>query len=107
MTNEKWVPQPYSAEELLSFDRIRRAVMGRVLDRAESLMEEQFPLNQDQINGLIDEEWKRVKEAVQSSPVAREAYRKYLESAISGQVDKLVSSDKEELKSLGVVEKSL
>jgi hypothetical protein len=33
MINDNWSPRPYTDQELLSFDRLRRAVMGRVLDR--------------------------------------------------------------------------
>ena len=107
MTTERWSPQPYATEELLSFDRIKRAVIGRVVDRAEGLMEEEFPLSPERTSSLISEEWQRVKEAVRSSPLAREAFRKHLESTITGEIDNLVTSDRDELKSLGVVEKSL
>ncbi len=32
MADEKWTQRPYSFEEFLSFDRLKRAVMSRVLD---------------------------------------------------------------------------
>jgi len=56
---------------------------------------------------VIADEWQRVKEAVRSSPAAREAFRKYLERTVSEQIDKLMKDDRAELESLGVVEKSL
>ena len=107
MANDKWSPQPYSNEELLSFDRLKRAVIGRVLNKAETLIEEEFPIRPERISELIDEEWQRAKQAVRVSPVAREAFRKYLENLISDQVDNLIKVDKEELRSLGMAEKSL
>lgn len=107
MAVDKWSPQPYSNEELLSFDRLKRAVIGRVLSKAEALIEEEFPASPERVSGLISEEWQRAKLAVRTSPAAREAYRKYLENLISDQIDNLIKTDKEELKSLGMAEKSL
>ena len=40
---EKKAGQPYSAEELLSFDRIKRAMTSRVLDRIEELWQGNSP----------------------------------------------------------------
>jgi hypothetical protein len=104
---EKKAAQPYSPEEMLSFDRIKRAMTGRVLDRIEELWEGKRPINVEQVNEVISSEWQRVKDAVRSSPAAREAFRKYLERTVSEQVEKLMKEDKAELESLGVVEKSL
>lgn len=105
--DDRWSPQPYSEQELLSFDRLKRAVMNRVLDRAEDFLEEEFPLGNDRTNELVKDEWKRAKEAVRSSPAAREAYRKYLETIVNEQVDGFIKSDKEELGAMGVEEKSI
>jgi hypothetical protein len=107
MEVDKWTSQPYSFEELLSFDRLKRAVTNRVLDRAEEVMWEEFPLSPEIVNKLIGEEWKRAKEAVRSSPAAKEAFRKYLEGMVSNNLDSLMKSDKDELSALGVAEKSL
>jgi len=104
---ERKVVQPYSPEEILSFDRIKRAMTGRVLDRIEELWQGKQPIGVEQVNEIISSEWQRVKEAVRSSPAAREAFRKYLERTVSEQVEKLMKEDKSELESLGVVEKSL
>jgi hypothetical protein len=104
---ERKVAQPYSPEEILSFDRIRRAMTSRVLDRIEELWEGRQPISVEQVNEVIASEWPRVKDAVRSSPAAREAFRKYLERTVSEQIDKLMKEDKTELESLGVVEKSL
>ena len=104
---EKKELQPYSMEEILSFDRIRRAMTSRVLDRIEELWQGKQPLSVNQVNEVIESEWQRVKDAVRSSPAAREAFRKYLEHTISEQIEKLMKEDKTELESLGVVEKSL
>ena len=107
MSSEKWMPQPYSEQELLSFDRLKRAVMNRTLDRAELVMDEEFPLSPERTAELIKEEWQRAKEAVRSSPAAKEAFRKHLEGTISHQIDSLIQSDKSELGALGVAEKSI
>jgi len=104
---EKKEGQPYSPEEILSFDRIRRAMTSRVLDRIEELWQGKQPLSVEQVNEVIASEWQRVKDTVRSSPAAREAFRKYLERTVSEQIDKLMKEDKTELESLGVVEKSL
>jgi hypothetical protein len=107
MVVERKAGQPYTPEEILSFERIKRAMTARVLDRIEDLWQEKQPISGDQINEIIADEWQKVKEAVRSSPVAREAFRKYLERTISEQISKLVQEDRAELESLGVVEKSL
>jgi len=105
--SERKAEQPYTPEEILSFDRIKRAMTSRVLDRIEDLWQGKQPISVEQMNEVISDEWQKVKEAVRSSPVAREAFRKYLERTISEQIDKLMKSDKAELESLGVVEKGL
>lgn len=107
MAEERWSPRPYSNEEFLSFDRLKRAVTSRVLDRAEHLMLEEFPLSPERINELTSEEWVRAKEALRLSPGAREAFRKYLEGAVSAKVDSLIKAEKAELGAMGVAEKSL
>ncbi len=104
---EKKAVQPYSMEEILSFDRIKRAMTARVLDRIEELWQGRQPISVEQVNEVIASEWQRVKEAVRSSPAAREAFRRYLERTVSEQIDKLIKEDRAELESLGVVEKSL
>jgi len=104
---ERKAAQPYSPEEMLSFDRIKRAMTSRILDRIEELWEGRKPMNVEQVNEVISSEWQRVKEAVRSTPAARAAFRKYLEHTVSEQVEKLMKEDKAELESLGVVEKSL
>ena len=97
--------QPYTKEEMLSFDRLKRAMTRRVLDRMEDLWQGKEPVGVEQVNEVIADEWQKVKEAVRSSPAAREAFRKYLERAISEQIDTLIEQDKAELESFGIVEK--
>lgn len=106
MTEER-ASQPYTAEEILSFERIKRAMMSRVLDRIEHLWEGKQPIGAEQISEVIANEWQKVKDAVRSSPAAREAFRKYLERTISEEIEKIVKRDQAELESLGVVERSL
>jgi hypothetical protein len=102
---ERKAGQPYTKEEILSFDRIKRAMTRRVLDRMEDLWQGKEPVSVEQVNEVIADEWQKVKEAVRSSPAAREAFRKYLERTISEQIDTLIERDKAELESFGVVEK--
>jgi hypothetical protein len=107
MANSNWEPKPYSEQELLSFDRIKRAVVNRVLDQAEAIMDEEFPLKPARQEEITAEEWKRAKDAVKTSPLAREAYRKYLEKFVGDKVDGLIKVDKDELNKMGVAEKSI
>ncbi len=104
---EKKAEQPYSWEEVFSFDRLKRTMTARVLDRMESIYEGNKPISPEEISEVINNEWQKVKEAVRSSPAAREAFRKYLERTISEDIDKLIQKDKAELESLGVVERGL
>ena len=105
--SERKAGQPYLPEEILSFDRIKRAMTIRVLDQVEDLWQGKEPINAEQISNIISNEWQKVKEAVRSSPAAKEAFRKYLEHTVSDQIDKLVNEDRGELETLGVVEKGL
>jgi hypothetical protein len=107
MAAEQYKSRPYEDQELLSFDRLRRAVMNRILERAEALMDTEFPLSQDRQEQLMAEEWEQAKIAVRSSPTAREAYRKYLEQTMGGRLEDHMKRDKDELSAMGVQEKSL
>ncbi len=104
---EKRAERPYNWEEVFSFDRLKRAITARALDQIEGLWEGGEPISPEQISEVINSEWRKVKEAVRSSPAAKEAFRKYLEHTISEETDKLIQENKAELESLGVVERSL
>ncbi len=104
---ERKAEQAYSWEEVFSFDRLKRAITTRALNRIESIWQGKEPISPDQISEVISDEWQKAKEAVRSSPAAREAFRKYLEHTVSSEIDKLIQKDKAELESLGVVERSL
>ena len=104
---ERKAEQAYSWEEVFSFDRLKRAITTRALNRIESIWQEKEPISPEQISEVISDEWRKAKEAVRSSPAAREAFRKYLEHTVSSEIDKLIQKDKVELESLGVVERSL
>lgn len=107
MATEKWMPKPYTWEEFLSFDRLKRAVTGRVLDWVEHIMETEFPVSEARIEGLVADEWQRAKEMLRSSPQAREAFRKWLEGYVGEHVDRRIKADKAELEQFGVAERSL
>ena len=106
MTEEK-SGQGYAWEEVFSLDRLKRSMTKRVLDNLESIWQGKEPMSPEQINEVINGEWKKAKEAVRNSPAARDAFRKYLERTVSEQIDKLMARDKDELEALGVVEKGL
>jgi hypothetical protein len=105
--SQNWTPQEYTDEELISLERLKRAVMNRVFDRAQVLTGEGYLLDSDKTLELITEEWERAKQAVRSSPMAREGLKKQWESFVSEQIDSLIRADKEELLVLGVVEKTI
>jgi hypothetical protein len=105
--SEEEVGRPYRWEEVLSFDRLKRAMTGRVLDKVERLWQGNEPISPEQISEAITDEWQKVKDAVRSSPAARDAFRKFLERTVSEEIDKLIQRDKTELESFGVVERSL
>ncbi len=107
MAIEQFTSRPYEDQELLSIDRLKRAVMNRIIERAEAMMDVEFPLKDETLGELFIEEWERAKVAVKNSPQAKEAYKKWLESRMTGMLDEQIKHDKEELSSLGVQEKSL
>jgi len=107
MANDQYASRPYEDQELLSIDRLRRAVMNRIIERAEALMDEEFPLQDERLQELFVDEWKRAMIAVRNSPQAKEAYKKWLESKMIGMLDAQIKEDREQLNSMGVQDKSL
>ncbi|MBN1691633.1 MAG: hypothetical protein JW901_11485 [Dehalococcoidia bacterium] len=107
MATEQFVSRPYEDQELLSIDRLKRAVMNRIIERAEALMDEEFPLKDERLGQLFLEEWENAKIAVRNSPQAKDAYKKWLESKMTGLLDSQIKEDRDELNSMGVQEKSL
>jgi len=99
--------RPYAVEEILSFDRMKRAVMARVVDIAEKSLDEGLPLDKQKLTELTIEEWKAAKEAVRSSPAAREAARRHMEKVVTQMVEDMMKSDRAELEALGVQEKPI
>jgi hypothetical protein len=104
---ERKAEQPYTWEEVFSFDRMKRSMLTRILDNVEDICEGNKPVSPEQISEVINDEWHKVKETVRSSPAAKEAFRNYLERTVSDQIEKLIEKDKAELESLGVVERGL
>lgn len=99
--------RPYAVEEIISFDRMRRAVMARVVDAAEEALQRGQPLDKQKLSDLTAQEWKAAKDAVRSSPAAREKARELMERIVGDIVDGLIQQDREELEALGVQEKFL
>lgn len=109
MISSEWRPVEYEEEELLSLDRLKRAVANRVFSRAEFLMGagEEYLLDKDKTDEIIADEWKRAKEAVRASKRAQDNLRKQWEQFVGERIDSLIEADKDELSSMGVVEKSI
>lgn len=107
MANEQFTGRPYEDQELLSIDRLRRAVMNRIIERAEALMDEEFPLKDERLEAIFIDEWKKAMIAVKNSPQAKEAYKKWLESKMVSMLDAQIKEDREQLYSMGVQDKSL
>jgi hypothetical protein len=107
--NIEWQPQEYSEEELISLDRLTRAVINRVRKRATAMMGEgdEYLLGSEKTSQIINEEWGRAKTAVRSSSVARKNLQKEWDSYVDSEVGRLVKSDREELSGMGVLEKSI
>ena len=105
----EWHPEEYMEEELLSLDRLKRAVVNRVHERATTITGagEEYLLDHDKTVQIVREEWARAKEAVKSSKAARENLQKGWDEFVDNEVNGLIKSDKEELSSLGVREKSI
>lgn len=105
----EWQPEEYTNEEILSLDRLKRAVVNRVYRRAMTRTGdgEEYTLGQDQTARIIQEEWARAKETIRSSKVAKENMKKDWDAYVDTEVNKLVRSEKDELSSMGVLEKSI
>ncbi|HLC23548.1 MAG TPA: hypothetical protein VJL08_03825 [Dehalococcoidia bacterium] len=97
--------RPYAAEEVLSFNRINRAVTSRVLEAVEPSLQQGLPVETEKLAELVTQEWKAVKEAVMGSPMARERALEYMRRVVGELVDARINSEKGELESLGVEEK--
>ena len=99
--------RPYAAEEVLSFDRIRRAIVNRVVETAEHALEKGAPLDRQNLAELVTQEWKAVKDAVRTSPLAKERARERIRGLVGGILDGHFKSDRAELEALGVQEKTI
>lgn len=97
--------KPYTVEEILTFDRIKRAIVARVVEAAEPSLNEGMPLEREKLAELTRQEWKAAKEAVWASPSAKEKALEYMRNVVSGFLDAKISSDRGELEALGVVDK--
>ena len=107
MENTVWRPKEYTEQEVLSLDRLKRAVLNRVFERAEYMMEEGLILDHEKTSEIITEEWQRAKDAVKAAPAAAAGLRKQWETFVDQQVEGHLKADKDQLLSLGVAEKSI
>ena len=97
--------RPYEAEEVLSLDRIKRAVASRVTEAAEASLKQGVPFDVGNLAELTENELESIKEAIQSSEAAKEKAREYMQSKVSEIVDGFINKHKAELEALGVPEK--
>ncbi|MDO8472888.1 MAG: hypothetical protein Q7T05_03635 [Dehalococcoidia bacterium] len=97
--------RPYTVEEIITFDRIKRAIAGRVVEAAEPSLNEGMPLTADKLKELATLEWKAAKEAIWASPLAKEKAKEYMRKVVSGLLDTQINADRAELEALGVKEK--
>ncbi len=107
MESDGWRPKEYTEQEVLSLDRLKRAVLNRVYERAELMMDEGLILDKEKTSKIIAEEWQRAKEAVLAAPAAAAGLKKQWEAFVSEKVEGHLKADKDELLSLGVAEKSI
>jgi hypothetical protein len=105
----EWQPEEYSEQEILSLDRLKRAVANRVRKRAMAMTGagEEYLLGQDKTAQIIKEEWARAKQAIKSSKAAKENLQKDWDAFVDTEVNRLVKSEKGELSSMGILEKSI
>ncbi|MFC1905532.1 hypothetical protein ACFLXL_01845 [Chloroflexota bacterium] len=105
----EWQPEEYSEQEMLSMDRLKRAVVSRVRKKAEAMTGagEEYLLGQDKTAQIIKEEWARAKQAVKASKAAKENLQKDWDAFVDTEVNRLVKSEKGELSSMGIPEKSI
>ncbi|MFC1919580.1 hypothetical protein ACFLWX_02170 [Chloroflexota bacterium] len=94
--------RPYATEEVLSFYRMKRAVVRRVVEMAEKELEEGIPLDRDKLEQLTIEEWKAAKDAAWSSFDLSGKRLEYVKHNISQLLRGIIEEDRAELEALGV-----
>ena len=107
MAAEQYKPRPYEDLNFLSFASIERAVKDRVKERAQALIETEFPLPPGRLEELWEDEWKNAMLALRESPQAREHYMNYIESALGTISQQKLKEEKDILIQMGVQEKGL
>ncbi len=85
--------KPYAPEELLTFDRLRRAVTRKVVDAAEELAQRGTVLDRSRLIEMAGAEWKAAKDAVRASPAAKEVARERMRSIVHAMLDDVVGSE--------------
>ena len=94
--------RPYEPEEVLSFDRMKRAVVKRILETAAQEIEAGIPLDKDQLLQLTADEWNAAKQFVRFSSDSTGALSEYARQQISQLVQDMMEADRAELGALGV-----
>ena len=99
--------QSYEPEEVLSYDRMKRAVMKRILNRAAQELEVGFTMDKDRLAEWTADEWAAAKQFVRFSSDSTGHLSEYARQQISKMVQDMIESDKAELESLGVQDTAL
>lgn len=107
MATEQYKSRPYEDLNFLSFASIERAVKDRVKERAQALIESEFPLPPGRLEELWEDEWKNAMLALRESPQAREHYMNYIENALGTISQQKLKEEKDILIQMGVQEKGL
>lgn len=83
----------YAGEELLTFDRLKRAVTKRVADAAELMVQKGAPLDRQKLAELTTAEWLEAKEALRTSPIAREKAKERMRTLVHSMLDDVVAAE--------------
>ena len=92
----------YAPEEILSFDRMKRAVVSRIVETASRQMEAGVPLDRDKLLEMATDEWKAAKDFVRFSFNSTGKLREYARQQVSQLVQDMIEADRAELEALGV-----
>ena len=92
----------YTPEEILTFGRMKRAVVNRIVETASRQMESGVPLDKDKLLELATDEWKVAKDFVRFSFDSTGKLREYARQQVSHLLQDMIEADKAELEALGV-----
>lgn len=83
----------YAVEELLTFERLKRAVTKRAADEAGLMIQKGTPLDRQKLAELTAREWKAAKDAVRASPIAKEKAKERMRTLVHSMLDDVVETE--------------